>query len=143
MVALRFLIENKNTVCFTLLVALVLSLYLLVYLFSHNPRPSYPEELKYTAIDDNGVEITRALPNLGELQGDEDQKIFLSVVIPSYNETARILLMLTDAINFLKKKYGTRWEIVIVDDGSTDNTTPVSYTHLDVYKRQPQAFPRH
>ncbi|CAI4052784.1 dolichyl-phosphate beta-glucosyltransferase SKDI_16G0510 [Saccharomyces kudriavzevii IFO 1802] len=123
MVALEFLIENKNTVCFTLLVALVLSLYLLVYLFSHTPRPPYPEELKYTAIDENGLKITRALPNLGEHQDDEDEEIFLSVIIPSYNETGRILLMLTDAINFLKAKYGSKWEIVIVDDGSTDNTT--------------------
>ena len=119
--ALRFLIENKNTVFFTLLVALVLSLYLLVYLFSHTPRPPYPEELKYIAIDEKGHEVSRALPNLNEHQDDEE--IFLSVVIPSYNETGRILLMLTDAISFLKEKYGSRWEIVIVDDGSTDNTT--------------------
>ncbi|EJS41490.1 alg5p [Saccharomyces arboricola H-6] len=124
MVALRFLIENRNTVCFTFLVALVLSLYLLVYLFSHTPRPPYPEELRYTAIDESGVEITRALPNVGEAQKmDDDEEIILSVVIPSYNETGRILLMLTDAINFLKEKYGSKWEIVIVDDGSTDNTT--------------------
>lgn len=124
MIELRFLVDNKNTVCFTLFVALALSVYLLIYLFSHTPRPPYPEELQYTAINENGVEVTRALPTLGEDQKNgDDEEIILSVVIPSYNETGRILLMLTDAIKFLKEKYGSKWEIVIVDDGSTDNTT--------------------
>lgn len=50
-------------------------------------------------------------------------KIKLSVVIPAYNESSRVGLILES----LKAYLGTskvRYEIILVDDGSTDNTVP-------------------
>jgi dolichyl-phosphate beta-glucosyltransferase len=49
---------------------------------------------------------------------------YLSVVIPAYNEEDIIEKNLKKIIRFLsKKKYS--WEIVVVDDGSHDNTTKI------------------
>lgn len=54
----------------------------------------------------------------------EKDNIFLSVVIPAYNEEKRIpeTLRLIDA--YLSRK-GFRYEIIVVDDGSKDNTVGV------------------
>jgi len=51
--------------------------------------------------------------------------VFLSIVIPVYNEEKRIEQFLSDAITFLCPKQFT-YEIIIVDDGSTDATVAVT-----------------
>jgi dolichyl-phosphate beta-glucosyltransferase len=50
----------------------------------------------------------------------------LSVVVPAYNESARLPAMLQEAVEFLTKTYANDWEILIVDDGSSDNTASVA-----------------
>lgn len=101
----------------TALIAKLVSIYLLIVLFSHTPRKPHPEELEYTTIDDkDGVERHK-LPTARE------DDIELSVVVPSYNETARILIMLKDAIKYLQENMNNKWEIIVVDDGSQDGTS--------------------
>jgi len=48
-------------------------------------------------------------------------KIFLSVVIPAYNEESQIASTLNKTVDFLSG-YGRAYEIIVVDDGSKDNT---------------------
>lgn len=52
--------------------------------------------------------------------------VFLSLIIPAYNEELRILTMLKETTDFLKKKSALNkdftYEIIVVDDGSRDNT---------------------
>jgi len=48
--------------------------------------------------------------------------IEMSVVIPAYNEELRIELMLDEAVEVLNSAYPDAWEILIVDDGSSDGT---------------------
>ncbi|MGH9783619.1 MAG: dolichyl-phosphate beta-glucosyltransferase [Terriglobia bacterium] len=50
--------------------------------------------------------------------------VFLSVVIPAYNETARIVSTLDQVLRFLRSRPETS-EVLIVDDGSTDETAQV------------------
>jgi dolichyl-phosphate beta-glucosyltransferase len=47
--------------------------------------------------------------------------VFLSVVIPAYNEAGRLPHTLSDTITYLKGQ-AYDWEIDVVDDGSTDQT---------------------
>ncbi|AQZ09445.1 ALG5 (YPL227C) [Zygosaccharomyces parabailii] len=105
----------------TVIIALLVSGYLVVYLLSHTPRLPFKEELEFQTIDGKSV-VKEKLPSVSEKE-DGDDDILLSVVVPSYNETKRILIMLREAISYLQVRMPRRWEIVIVDDGSKDGTS--------------------
>lgn len=45
----------------------------------------------------------------------------VSIIIPAYNEREGIIHVI-ESLRLLKEKHGPRWEIIVVDDGSTDNT---------------------
>jgi dolichyl-phosphate beta-glucosyltransferase len=47
--------------------------------------------------------------------------IFLSIVIPAYNESKRIPAMLSQVLGYAAS-LGRTWEVVVVDDGSSDDT---------------------
>ena len=57
-------------------------------------------------------------------------EIDLSVVIPSYNEAARLRLSLPVALDYLEAR-GFRFEVLVVDDGSQDDTSAVAATFAD------------
>jgi dolichyl-phosphate beta-glucosyltransferase len=60
----------------------------------------------------------------------EQPELFMSVVVPAYNEEERLEGMLEEAVAVLEREYGTAhtgekdkgWEILIVSDGSKDKT---------------------
>lgn len=56
-------------------------------------------------------------------------EVYLSVIVPAYNEEQRLPLMLEDALNYLKIRSNRddrfSYEIIIVDDGSRDKTTKI------------------
>jgi len=66
--------------------------------------------------------------NLGALKNfDNDKSVtkpYLSVIIPAYNEQNRLPSTLEQVLQWLKEQDFT-WEIIVVDDGSTDNTVNV------------------
>lgn len=47
--------------------------------------------------------------------------MFLSVIIPAYNEESRIVATLEQIVGFMSSQAYT-WEVLVVDDGSTDTT---------------------
>lgn len=99
---------------------------------------------------------------LGNDIGIEEPEVFMSLVVPAYNEQDRLEIMLAEAVEYLQKEYGssrsrapangilrgktgianghvpqslpgkvsssesTGWEIIIVNDGSTDKTSEVA-----------------
>lgn len=56
----------------------------------------------------------------------QEASVELSVVIPAYNEEKRLGRMVDEAVEYLderqRKDSTFKWEIVVVDDGSTDGT---------------------
>lgn len=56
------------------------------------------------------------------------RQIYLSLIIPAYNEEEIIKETLNRILNFLsEKKYS--WEIIVVDDGSSDKTSELVKTY--------------
>lgn len=51
--------------------------------------------------------------------------IFLSIIIPAFNEEKRIPDTLLNLLNYLSAK-SYNWEIILVDDGSTDKTSEIA-----------------
>ena len=54
---------------------------------------------------------------------------FLSVVIPAYNEAGRIVSTLQRVTQYLSAQSYT-WEVLVVDDGSTDQTAALVEEHI-------------
>ncbi|KAJ5992698.1 Dolichyl-phosphate beta-glucosyltransferase [Penicillium sp. IBT 35674x] len=94
--------------------------YILLSLIAPVPRASLPEEKKYRTLAKDGT-ITKpeALPCWSDA-GDnkkrsqpaekyhiEQAELFMSVVVPAYNEEDRLSGMLEEAVNYLEHMYGT------------------------------------
>lgn len=58
-----------------------------------------------------------------------DSEIYLSVIIPSYNEETRLPNTLNNAVQFLSQK-PFQSEIIVVDDGSQDQTFQIASSFL-------------
>lgn len=57
-------------------------------------------------------------------RGKEGERIDLSIVIPAYNEERRLPQTLDSVKEYLKKQSYT-YEVIVVDDGSTDRTSQI------------------
>ncbi|KFQ20851.1 Dolichyl-phosphate beta-glucosyltransferase [Merops nubicus] len=61
----------------------------------------------------------------------------LSVVVPSYNEEDRLPLMMDEALDYLEKRQkrdpSFTYEVIVVDDGSKDQTTKVAMKYCKKY----------
>jgi len=64
----------------------------------------------------------------------ETPTIYLSIVVPAYKEELRLPVMLDETLTYLKARELTdksfTWEIMVVDDGSTDKTTQVALEYV-------------
>lgn len=54
-------------------------------------------------------------------------KIHLSIVIPCYNEEVNIRLGAFDKVQHFLEKQKFNWEVIVVDDGSTDGSRQLTY----------------
>lgn len=103
-------------------IALVAVLYLTVYALSHVPRASLPSELEYVSFTADGKASEKfPLPRL-----EDPASVDFSVVIPCYNESERLEIMLDEALPELKRVHGDSWELILVNDASTDDTFGVA-----------------
>ncbi|XP_034171968.1 dolichyl-phosphate beta-glucosyltransferase wollknaeuel [Osmia lignaria lignaria] len=69
---------------------------------------------------------TEAFPSLYD-----NWNVHLSVIVPAYNEETRLPLMLDECLEYLNRrsKNGCTYEIIIVSDGSTDNTVKIAHKY--------------
>lgn len=64
------------------------------------------------------------------------RKIYLSIVIPAYNEETNIRLGALDKVSRYLERQSYAWEVIVVNDGSTDKTG----TLLTEYSKTNKAF---
>ncbi|KAL8853665.1 MAG: hypothetical protein Q9221_001476 [Calogaya cf. arnoldii] len=99
--------------------------YLLIYAVAPTPRDILRSETTYKHIEDNGsISRSKPLPYWKDaydnrkksahetgnlLDGDigiEDAEVFMSLVVPAFNEENRLGIMLREAADYLQKEYG-------------------------------------
>ena len=49
------------------------------------------------------------------------KEVKILLIIPAYNEEANILKVYKSIVNY-NKKYKTKYDVIVINDGSTDNT---------------------
>jgi dolichyl-phosphate beta-glucosyltransferase len=85
----------------------------------------------------------------------DDAEVFMSVIVPAYNEEERLSIMLEEALAFLEPAYSAKkqkkqlpanghadtapaplpgWEILVVSDGSTDKTVETALVFAHKHK---------
>ena len=64
-------------------------------------------------------------------------EVYASLIVPAYKEEKRLPPMLDETIEYLKKRQQENpqftWEIIVVDDGSPDNTANIVIQYADRY----------
>ncbi|KAK9551757.1 dolichyl-phosphate beta-glucosyltransferase, variant 3 [Aspergillus fumigatus] len=104
----------------TLLGSFVL-FYVVLYLVAPEPRKPLPEEKRYRTLSEDGaVTQPEQLPcwqdaldrqkrpgRIFDHSHMEKAELFMSLVVPAYNEEDRLAGMLEEAVNYLERMYGT------------------------------------
>ncbi|KAI0782811.1 Alg5-prov protein [Abortiporus biennis] len=103
----------------SLLVAVAISCYTILVLFSPELIIPHESEKKYRS----HRSTTKPLP-LGSIHAKGS--VDLTVVIPAYNETKRLPEMLQSTMKHLSTIPERTFEILIVDDGSSDGTSDLA-----------------
>lgn len=99
--------------------------YIFLYIVAPTPRDILRSETTYRHIESNGsVSSSKSLPywksifdqhkRLARERGDlsdsnvgiEDAEVFMSLVVPAFNEENRLGIMLREAVEYLQKEYG-------------------------------------
>jgi len=84
-------------------------------------------------------------PNLSDARKNfpsifSPSSIYLSVIIPAYNEQKRMPIMLDETLEYLEKRSNNdkefTYELIIVDDGSKDQTSKVGLNYSKKYSTE-------
>ncbi|KAF8429297.1 nucleotide-diphospho-sugar transferase [Tirmania nivea] len=152
--AAYFLVQDNPSVVVTLVlgiaVAAVLALYILLLLVAHFPRRETDSECTYLTVAPSGeISGPQPLPNTTDYLSNStvtpspsDPPVYVSVIVPAFNESLRLPLMLAEAVDFLTQNYTTLgWEILLVDDGSNDNTSQSALAWVQSYLKSHSTTP--
>jgi len=90
-----------------------------------------PSEQRYRCAA--SPDVPKDLPRLEDTEATVD----FSVVIPAFNEVPRLPTMLKQTVEHLSSSFfqGRSVEIIIVDDGSSDNTSDMALKLAEEYKK--------
>ncbi|EMG48499.1 Dolichyl-phosphate beta-glucosyltransferase [Candida maltosa Xu316] len=119
-----------------LLISIIAAVYGVIIFFSHKPRLPFPSESTYKTNDNTGKSYSLP-PRINPRSEFKDEGIDVSLIIPCYNETERLGKMLDEAIEYLEKNHANKYEILIVDDGSSDGTDKYALKKADEFALSP------
>src|SRR5829696_5838819 len=66
---------------------------------------------------------TEPVQSSDRMQQGFDVGVAFSVVIPAFNEAARLPQFLPGVVDYLENEFPNAFEVIVVDDGSTDATS--------------------
>ncbi|KAF8467420.1 nucleotide-diphospho-sugar transferase [Kalaharituber pfeilii] len=152
--AVYLLIHNNPSIFVTIVLASAIAAlaagYLLLLVVAHFPRAETSSEKTYLTISPSGEvtaplplpNTTDYLPTSAKSHDPSNPPVLISVIVPAYNESLRLPAMLAEAVDFLTAEYPASedlstpsgWEILIVDDGSTDDTSSAALSWIQSYQ---------
>ncbi|KAG6841250.1 hypothetical protein C0991_000534 [Blastosporella zonata] len=105
-----------------------LSLYIALVFWSPPPIVTHESEKKYRshASPKKSLTLTRLA---------DPSSVDLTIVVPAYNETERLPIMMASTIKHLTSQKNRTFEILIVDDGSTDGTSDTALKLASKYSK--------
>nr|WOG36122.1 uncharacterized protein [Candida metapsilosis] len=113
--------------------------YATLVILSHKPRLPTSSESYYKTNDTSNKDYDLP-PRIDSTSPKRVPKVEISIVIPCYNETKRLGKMMSEATEFLEQHYHKNYEIVIVDDGSSDGTADYAIKLANEYKLEPHTM---
>ncbi|CAK1578704.1 unnamed protein product [Parnassius mnemosyne] len=123
--------------CSSILYFIVLAAFLLISfsIFIYLTTNTFPVVTRYKEEETFFDPKTKNRSNFPSL--NEPYSVNLSVVVPAYNEEERLPPMLDEALEFLenriKEQPKYKYELIVVSDGSTDNTVKVTEAYSEKY----------
>ncbi|ODQ64501.1 nucleotide-diphospho-sugar transferase [Nadsonia fulvescens var. elongata DSM 6958] len=108
--------------------AILCLVYLIVIILAHTPRKIVSPERTYKTCECESLPLIESKSS--------NPSLMVSVIIPCYNETERLRIMLDEAVPHLESQYANDWEILIVDDGSKDGTAQFALDWVRNYNLQ-------
>lgn len=135
------MMEWSGSFLIALAVSLLAVFFGVLIFLTHYPRTETESETKYKTND--GLGTVHVLPKrLGSRDPNpgKSSKLEISVIVPSYNEKARLGKMLDEAVAFLAQNHPEKYEILIVDDASHDGTGEFALTEAKRLKLAPHVL---
>ncbi|KZW00027.1 hypothetical protein EXIGLDRAFT_723178 [Exidia glandulosa HHB12029] len=108
-------------------VVLLASAFVTLVVLSPLPLATTDEERTYVSATSP---LPTPLPNALAIQ----PSLKLSVIVPAYNESLRLPVMLDDALEHLRKTPERTFEVIVVDDESKDDTSAFALSYSEKYK---------
>ena len=137
---LEYLLNLFYTGTIFLLLSMILAGIIARRVASPTPIITRSENEKYFL--DRSIGTKKMFPIANYFTEEEIEKVSLSVVVPAYNEEKRLPVMMDEALLVLENKVkrtesrpgeSFSYEVIIVDDGSTDKTSQVALSYSDKY----------
>lgn len=128
-------LECLTQLLFVLIIIILLSLVIISLILRLISSP-IPNIIRYKSEKYFLDPKTNTKIRFGSLVTDEPS-VYLSVIIPAFNEEKRLPKMLDECIDYLENRClnekSFNYEIIVVDDGSDDNTSEVALNYVKSY----------
>uniref|UniRef100_A0A0N4ZTJ7 Diacylglycerol O-acyltransferase 1 n=1 Tax=Parastrongyloides trichosuri TaxID=131310 RepID=A0A0N4ZTJ7_PARTI len=117
-------------ILFVIIVIIAISLLAILSFITPYPKRSHKDFYKKVFSYRDDIEFPNLLCENGSRKYT-DPKCYLSLIVPAMNEQERLPMMLEECTKYLSSRVKNdsmfSYEIIVVDDGSTDNTCEVAY----------------